>query len=151
MKYVFFSRPMFHGVYSPFYNGLLPTVLRDVVFGGCYTYLRYEWIGHYDVTAEHQWMGNMVAAAVATIASGPFNLARNVQYATISKKLAPTIPQVLTRLAEQTAAKKTIGKKLRFLQSRLRIGWGTARVAVGMAFGNHIYDQCMMAFEYKKS
>jgi hypothetical protein len=76
---------------------------------------------------------------------------RNVQYATMSKKLAPTIPQVLTRLAEQTAAKKTIGKKLRFLQSRLRIGWGTARVAVGMAFGNHIYDQCMMAFEYKKS
>lgn len=133
----------------PFYNGLLPTLLRDVVFGGCYTYLRYEWIGHNDIPAEHQWVGNVVAAAVATIASGPFNLARNVQYATQSKTLAPTILQVLARLVEQTAAQETLGQKWHYLQNRLRIGWGTARVAVGMAFGNHIYDQCMTAFEHK--
>ena len=40
---------------------------------------------------------------------------------------------------DETAAKPGL-EKFSFLQQRLRIGWGTARVAVGMAFGNYVYD-----------
>lgn len=124
----------------PFFNGLFPTLLRDVVFGGCYTYLRHA----RDIPPEHQWVGNMAAAAVATIASGPFNFARNIQYGTRSKRVAPTIPQVLKKLVVKTASHDTIYRSWRYASARLRIGWGTARVAVGMAFGNYVYDQCMI-------
>ena len=130
----------------PFFNGLRPTLYRDITFGGCYTYLRYA-INGPNVPPEHQWIGNVSAAAVATVVSGPFNLVRNVQYSTKSEKRAPTIPQVLSKLAEQVAAQNTLSGKFHLLQNRLRIGWGTARVAVGMAFGHFVYDECMAAFE----
>lgn len=135
------------GGFRPFLNGLRPTLYRDVVFGGCYTYLRYVINSQLSISREHQWIGNVTAAAVATIASGPFNLARNVQYATKSKKQAPTIPHVLYKLTEQVAAQDTVSGKLHLLQNRLRIGFGTARVALGMAFGHYVYDQCMVAFD----
>jgi hypothetical protein len=133
---------MFHkGGLRPFFNGLKPTLFRDIAFGGCYTYLRYAING--PLPDHHQWLGNMISAGIATMVSGPFNLARNEQYATRSKKVAPTIPQVFSALAQQVAEQDTLSGKLSLLQNRLRIGWGTARVAVGMAFGHYIYDKCM--------
>jgi hypothetical protein len=137
----------------PFFNGLQPTLLRDVVFGGCYTYLRYKLRLHHDDDDDeqsrrrHHTLSNVMAAAVATIASGPFNLVRNVQYATRSKKIAPTIMQVLKKLMYDVSEKETFGEKWHHVQSRLRIGWGTARVAVGMAFGQLLYDQCMGVYQ----
>lgn len=143
-------KEMWHkGGLRPFFNGLRPTLYRDVAFGGCYTYLRYVINGKL-VSPEHQWIGNVIAAAFATVVSGPFNLARNVQYATRSKKQAPTIPQVFEKLAEQVAEQPTLSGKLHLLQNRLRIGYGTARVAFGMAFGHYIYDQCMVAFDKRR-
>lgn len=137
------------GGLRPFFNGLRPTLFRDIAFGGCYTFLRYTINGS---SPEHnQWIGNMLAAGVATVVSGPFNLARNEQYATRSKKLAPTIPQVFKTLTENVAAQHTLSGKLHVLQHRLRIGWGTARVAVGMSFGHFVYDQCMLIFEKRRS
>lgn len=139
---------MWHkGGLRPFLNGLRPTLCRDIAFGGCYTFLRYTINGPSASPDHYQWIGNMLAAGVATVVSGPFNLARNEQYATKSKKLAPTIPQVFSTLAKQVAAQDNMSDKLHLLQNRLRIGWGTARVAVGMAFGHFIYDQSMQMFE----
>ena len=127
--------------HRPFFNGFLPTLLRDVAFGGCYTFLRHEW----NISPDRQWIGNMAAAAVATVVSGPFNLARNVQYGTKSKHAAPTIPQVMAQLRLELTQRDSPLEKWHHLQNRLRIGWGTARVAVGMSFGNYVYDRCMHA------
>ena len=130
------------GGIRPFTNGLYPTLCRDIVFGGCYTYVRLE-LQWYGLPPAYQWAGNMFAAALATVLSGPLNLARNVQYATTSRSDAPNIRQVLMQLHLEWTMKQTLWEKWHHVQSRLRIGWGTARVAVGMAFGQSVYENLM--------
>lgn len=124
-----------------FYKGLSSTLLRDVSFGGCYTFMRLQAQWAYSLPPEHQWMANLFAAGLATIVSGPFNLARNIQYSTKSSEIAPTTYQVLEELVTET--RQIEGGKfhqLKYITQRLRIGWGTARVAMGMAFGHWVYD-----------
>lgn len=84
-------------------------------------------------------MGNFLAAALATLASGPFNYARNIQYATSSRERADGTWRVLLALVDETR-EQDVGRRWRFVQSRLRIGWGTLRVAAGMAFAQAVYD-----------
>ena len=123
-----------------FYKGLASTLLRDVTFGGCYTFIRLQAQWAYNLPPEHQWMANLFAAALATIVSGPFNLVRNVQYSTKSSEIAPTTYHVLKELMIETRQKEGTPQRLKYLTQRLRIGWGTARVATGMAFGHWVYD-----------
>lgn len=42
----------------------------------------------------------------------------------------------------QVLLKQHLGERVNLLQERLRVGWGTARVAVGMAFTAHVYEYC---------
>lgn len=128
------------GGHVVFLKGMQSTLLRDITFGGCYTFFRLQLQYEYHVPPEHQWIANLCAAAMATIVSGPFNLARNVQYATKSEHVAPTTIQVFQQLKLEIQQYSTIQQKLLHLQNRLRIGWGTARVAMGISFGHAIYD-----------
>jgi hypothetical protein len=179
------------GSWRPFVKGLGPTILRDTAFGGTYTVLRLHIVQqqqqHNDHNGDdHQQGGrrqvntaaaNFVAAALATVVSGPFNYVRNVQYGTPSGERAPTVPQVLIGLFRETMAvgqqvvavvempqssgqsstgSSTSGGgamrmppqqprlllllRLHFVQTKLRIGWGTARVAMGMSFSHAVYD-----------
>lgn len=128
------------GSLRPFFNGLAPTLWRDVVFGGCYTWLRLQLQWWFDLKSNEQWKANFVAAGLATVVSGPFNYVRNVQYATSSRDRAPSISQVLKELFYDVRQETHISQKLNLLQNRLRIGWGTARVAMGMAFAHSVYD-----------
>lgn len=138
------------GGVRPFLNGLTPTLLRDVLFGGVYTYLRLE-MQFYGLPPEYQWAANMAAAAIATVVSGPFNLARNEQYSTRSVAKAPTIMEVFLGLIKEVHQLPTTYEKCHHLQTRLRIGYGTMRVAVGMAFGHSVYDTCMLQYESHKA
>ncbi|KAG7373195.1 mitochondrial carrier protein [Nitzschia inconspicua] len=135
------------GGLRPFGNGLLPTVYRDLVFGGTYTFLRLELQYRLELSQDKQWTANMAAAAMATIVSGPFNLARNVQYATRSKHKADNVSKVLHDFVVETQQQSTLWGKMRFVQNRLRIGWGTVRVAVGMSFGHFVYDRMLGMYE----
>mmetsp|Transcript_5172 Transcript_5172/g.7581 ORF Transcript_5172/g.7581 Transcript_5172/m.7581 type:complete len:344 (-) Transcript_5172:472-1503(-) len=152
------------GGIQPFLNGMLPTLGRDIVFGGCYTFLRMQIRKqleqqqpenphphpHSNSNKQHhqqqQWIANASAAAIATVVSGPLNFARNVQYATKSRKERKSIICILSKLVNHTLEKPTWMEKWTYVQNRLRIGWGTARVAVGVAFGHHVYDVCMTTF-----
>jgi hypothetical protein len=138
------------GGLRPFLNGLQPTILRDVTFGGVYTYLRLElqWAG---VPPDYQWVSNMMAAGIAAVVSGPFNLARNEQYAVRSFQKAPTIAQVLVGFIKEVKEAPSIFQKCHHIQSRLRIGYGTLRVAIGMSFGHHVYDTAMLQYELHKA
>eukprot|EP00980_Cylindrotheca_fusiformis_P008593 scaffold1828_cov98-Cylindrotheca_fusiformis.AAC.2 len=130
------------GGLRPFFNGMIPTVLRDLVFGGCYTLIRFELQYRFQLSNnDYQWAANMLAAALATIASGPFNLARNVQYATRSRNVADPIREVFVNFRSEIKERPTMLAKCKHIQNRLRIGWGTARVAVGMSFGHFVYDR----------
>jgi hypothetical protein len=128
------------GSLRPFANGLLPTIYRDVVFGGCYTYMRLEL--QYSFPSSQPWQTNMIAAGVATALSGPFNYVRNIQYGTKSNARAPNTYAVLVDLARETCAspRTRMSDRLVFLCTKLRVGWGTVRVALGVSFGHAVYD-----------
>lgn len=139
---------MFHkGGLRPFGNGLVPTVYRDLFFGGTYTFLRLELQYILQLRPEQQWGANMAAAALATVVSAPFNLVRNVQYATRSREKADGISKILHDFYNDAKSQETTWQRARYIQSRLRIGWGTVRVAVGMAFGHLVYDNLMGFYE----
>lgn len=134
------------GGVSPFFHGFVPTILRDVVFGGTYTFIRFQLNrfqlkdSEYSGGEQAQWASNMGAAALATVISGPFNLARNVQFATGSTEARPTISEVIMNLFSKASEKESMLDRLKYLQNRLRVGWGTFRVAAGMALGQQVYD-----------
>jgi len=142
------SMEMFRkGGFRPFGNGLLPTMLRDLLFGGTYTFLRLELQYFLQLRPEQQWAANMASAAMATVVSAPFNLVRNVQYATRSRVKADSISKILRDFAKEANRHETTWQRARYIQSRLRIGWGTVRVAVGMAFGHFVYDNLMGLYD----
>jgi hypothetical protein len=124
----------------PFLNGLNATVCRDAAFGACYTTIRLQLQWVYDLEAHNQFKGNFVAAGLATVVSSPWNYCRTIQYATRSKERQPTIRQVFAELAKEVKHEKGALAQLRLLQNRLRIGWGTLRVALGLSFAHSVYD-----------
>lgn len=112
------------------------------------------------------------AALVATVASSPWNYARNMKYGTPAHQQPPSTlrvsrhhhvlpctvnasptrvathpnphlrPQSLQHLMHSACKRPTLGQQLKYLQERLRIGWGSARVAVGMALGQYAFEKC---------
>jgi hypothetical protein len=132
---------MYHnGGLTPFRNGLLPRIGRDTLFGATYTSLRFRWAN--EVPEGWELASNTAAAAVATLVSGPLNYAQNVQYGTSSHETQVTIRGAFRLLVSEAAAMPTTRQRIGLVGDRLRIGWGTIRVAVGMAFGNYLYDKC---------
>lgn len=131
-------------------NGLGARVWRDIIFGATYSSCRRSWassLGERIDMSEHAhhlvsgvFIANCAAAAVATVVSGPMNYVQNMQYATSSRNHQLSIVMTLSRLANETTRHRGVFRKAAFLQARLRIGWGTFRVALGMGIGNYIYE-----------
>jgi hypothetical protein len=91
-------------------------------------------------SAGNNFMVNMAAAAAGTVLSSPFNYLRNIQFARSAKKEAQTMPVIMQSLRDEVAAARGPFAKASIIQGRLRVGWGTLRVASGMAIGAHFYD-----------
>jgi len=106
------------------------------------------------------FMCNFVAAGLAVGAASPFNHIRNIKFSISPGQNVPSGPHILKELIQECAtafssSNKTFsdGKKpFRYvmgafaasahLHSRLKIGVGTLRVALGMAFGSQVYSFC---------
>ena len=89
------------------------------------------------------FVSSLIAGALGTIASSPFNFVRNIKYGWPAKETPPSATIILGQLwteAGKKAREEGSRQSLSYLQERLRIGWGTARVAVGMAIGYEIYE-----------
>jgi len=131
------------GGLRPFFVGASATIQRDVVFGAFYAILRHELASDTaHAPGMNQFSANVVAASVATILSSPYNYIRNMNYATppgISPKSGSSVMLELWRNAMQETTLRT---RLSHVQSRLRIGWGTARVGCGMAVSAKLYSLC---------
>lgn len=119
-----------------FIVGTGATVNRDLVFGGIYALLRHELLasstGSGAGTPEKSgkppppgFLVNLVAASCATILSSPWNYIRNVHYATEKGDKPLAALAILRELWTDAMREKTPFERLRFLQARLRIGWGT--------------------------
>ncbi|MCE0722533.1 MULTISPECIES: hypothetical protein [Legionella] len=138
------------GGLKPFLKGTSATMTRDMVFGSTYEMLR-SLMQTTSKKSENKIPGsnqsyvdflyNASAAAVATIASSPFNYVRNMQYATSPNLKPPSACEAFTKVwNESKTPPQSFLSQLSFLQQRFRIGWGTARVAFGMAVGQKLFD-----------
>ena len=68
-----------HGGLRTFFRGLPATCLRDMVFGATFSTLRQR--DPESAIGGSIFVTNTIAAAVATVISGPFNFFRNIQFA----------------------------------------------------------------------
>ncbi|MES1910389.1 MAG: hypothetical protein MHM6MM_002992 [Cercozoa sp. M6MM] len=154
-----------HGGITPFMRGLAPTLTRDCVFGAafalmrhhCYRRLNLDETNSLSVQSQSQTPQTFervlaqarpltitaACAAAATALSAPFNFARNMQYAIHPRDETTSTLRTLYVLMQET---RESPQPLRFLLRRLRIGWGTARVAVGMAMSQLVYEQIKLRF-----
>lgn len=131
----------------PFVRGTCATVVRDVVFGGSFALVKFGLTElQAGVDDEHRarplmssMSASLIAGGCATVLSGPFNYARNMQYATPSS--VRRAPSSLSLLRDLFARARLEPFPLVFLQTQLRLGWGTARVAVGMMVGWEVYGR----------
>ena len=65
-------------------------------------------------------------------------------YATRAPAATPATWASIMKLVKET---RTHPKPLPYLQQQLAVGWGTARVAVGMALGSSVYERSKSALE----
>jgi len=141
------------GGFLRFFVGSGATVSRDLLFGGVFAYFRHHFHSmHYDRAAGSRYdfstesliefIVNMLSASIATILSSPFNYIRNIHYATPPDSAPQTAHYILRDLVASASKEPTVIEQFLYVQSRLRIGWGTARVGCGMAFSASLYKLC---------
>lgn len=135
------------GGVQTFVKGTTATMTRDMAFGSTYEMLRSlmrtkaEKTESKKLSANQSFIYNAGAAAVATVVSSPFNYVRNMHYATPPDRKPASAYEVLTHLwNESKNPGHSFISRLSFFQQKLRFGWGTARVAVGMAVGQKLFD-----------
>lgn len=132
-----------------FLRGALTTAARDAVFGSVFSLRRCELF-----SAERSSLPQSVVAmgcsALAAAASSPFNYVRNMAY-----REPPSAPlesrgekvaflrRVSRELAKEVAQQASAAQKFTLLWRRMGIGWGTLRVACGMALTAQTYNQCL--------
>jgi len=131
-----------------FFRGVGPTMARDAVFGCCFSLRKLV-----DDGQEQSAIGfgaAMFCAAAGTIASSPFNYLRNLCYAEPPTASIDTLrdkrrfwQQSFGSLAADARNAGSVLGAMRVVQNRLRIGWGTARVAFGMALTDCIYKRLL--------
>jgi hypothetical protein len=139
----------FKGGIRPFFVGASATITRDLVFGGFFAIFRHNILRtgnendhSYNANVSNNFIVNLVSGCFATVLSSPFNYVRNVHYATPPETIPSSAIQILLKLWRDSKSKGSIISQLKYLQGNLRIGWGTARVGCGMAFGAKVYAFC---------
>lgn len=135
------------GQLKPFLKGTQATIGRDVIFGSTYEVTRH--LMRKNVSKPNKFnedyldfICNASSAGFATIASAPLNYARTIQYAAPPNEITPTILRTLKDVwKESKQNNRSLFSRTSFFQQKFRMGWGTARVAVGMALGQQVFDE----------
>lgn len=135
-----------------FFVGSGATTLRDLIFGGFFALCRHEQLllirrqnghdGNHKPSQMRAFTVNAVAATVATVLSSPLNYIRVVHYATPPDVKPQGSIEILKALWHSAAQEKSLWESAHYIQNRLRLGWGTARVGFGMAFSASLYNYC---------
>lgn len=134
--------------YGVVLRGMVPGVVRDGVFG--FIFAMRKSVLTEDCSKVTQFWTSSVFAAAATAASSPFNLVRNLCYARACDEPLVSWSQrrkhwqmIVEDIFEGTRSQSTLRAKTSHMLNRLMIGWGTARVAVGMALSDILYSWCV--------
>ena len=146
------------GGLKPFANGTAITVARDALWGGFYEVLRYRLRICLSQTASGHTHPDTVkiasdatAAGTATIICSLLNYARTKKYSTEPVCKPPSAIESIGQLFKEVKAQPGLLTKVSLFQNRLAIGWGTTRVAVGMALGQYITEQVKEVFTINPS
>jgi len=134
-----------------FFRGLPATVWRDAAFGAVFGYSRQKLRAlatdqtPSSTSAAVRFVADACAAALATAVSAPFNYARNVQFSQPVTEPALGTSAALAALKRETLAHAPPLERVAFLQRRLNVGWGTLRVACGMAIASWSFERLVGA------
>ncbi|MDX1901744.1 MAG: hypothetical protein SFW66_07050 [Gammaproteobacteria bacterium] len=126
-----------NGGFRPFMKGASATIGRDAVFGIVYEVTRHN----KDENPSTQFARNIVSGSLAAVASSPLNYLRSMAYASSPELKALGARKVFTDLWHESKSCLTLPSKLSFFQRRFLIGYGTARVGLGMAAGQFLFDK----------
>mmetsp|Transcript_7624 Transcript_7624/g.8751 ORF Transcript_7624/g.8751 Transcript_7624/m.8751 type:complete len:285 (+) Transcript_7624:308-1162(+) len=126
-----------------FFRGTPVTCVRDAIFGATYATFRRGAKDDADSKDTGSFFRNMMAAAAGTALSSPINYVRNMQFSASLHVKTPRIVDICSLLVDDVRnySDKIVPRVL-YLQRRLAIGWGTFRVAFGMAIGSKLYEEC---------
>ncbi|CAE8633842.1 unnamed protein product [Polarella glacialis] len=137
-----------------FARGIISTVFRDGTFGLCFSLRKY---GQGQAGREkglnefvaRDFMVSMACAALGTVISSPFNYVRNRSYAVSSEVALESACAKWNFWCEHMGflwhgmrRQESTLAGFRWLQVRMQLGWGTARVACGMAMTDLLYHKC---------
>lgn len=130
-------------------KGLAPTLTRDIIFGMFYESFRHITFNYAKTLTNYEkvqssspyirFVSDMVAAGCGTILSSPFNYVRNMHYATPLGEKPLSTMTTLKQLYTKNSHLPLVSQ-MNIFRERFRIGWGTARVATGMATGQLVFD-----------
>jgi len=143
-----------NGGASAFFKGMLITGFRDMIFGCTYEVgsLGLKHLLHEDYFGSStSFFANLIAGALATVASGPANYVRTMKYTTSPNEAAPSAGKILKELWIQTREKPNFFERLGNIQHRMKIGWGTMRVGCGMAVGQKLFDETKAYLELQRA
>lgn len=150
------------GGFKPFFAAYRVTAVREAAFGSIYEssrfFLRQQLRSHDASTCRspivmiptkimpmhfsREFACDCTAATLAAIASSPINFVRTMQLATPSGCVPPSFSVVLSQLHRDIMQQRSLWLRLSYAQDRLRIGWGSVRVGLGMAVGDLIFRFC---------
>lgn len=125
------------------FRGVRVSVARDAVFGVVYEVLRSSSLPAVDsanTTETSSFIRNVTAAGIASCCSAPFNYCRNIAYGAPSHSTPLGTRQLLRLLWVQCKQRSTPLERLRFLNSRCNLVWGTLRVGLGMGVGQGMFQ-----------
>lgn len=134
------------GGVRPFTKGVSATIARDVVFGSTYESIRYLMQKNLPPMpsmkkSSSDFLFNSTAAGLATIISGPLNYARNMQFSSAPNERTLPIRSIINEVRQESEQhRQSCFSRLSFFQQRFRVGWGTARIAVGIGVGQAVFD-----------
>eukprot|EP01126_Amoeba_proteus_P000650 TRINITY_DN10180_c0_g2_i1.p1 TRINITY_DN10180_c0_g2~~TRINITY_DN10180_c0_g2_i1.p1 ORF type:complete len:316 (+),score=51.00 TRINITY_DN10180_c0_g2_i1:80-949(+) len=134
-----------------FFKGMWVTGARDMIFGSTYEVVRIFLQHSFPkkdtfLGVSSQLCSNLVAGCVATVLSSPVNYVRTMKYSTPAHENVPSALRILADLWKSSES-PTLFRRTKILQDRLKIGWGTARVGCGMAFGQYVFDRTKFFLE----
>jgi len=141
------------GGIRPFLRGIRPTVGRDLVFGGFFSFLRRDFTnristGDLPPNPFLCFACDIAAATIATTFSSPFNYARNIMYSSPPGVRELRTMTLIGGLFKKAARQPNFLQSLIFLQNNLKIGVATLRVAFSMALAASTY-RTYTAFDKK--
>lgn len=135
-------------------RGVISTMMRDGIFGFCFSLRRLapNKTGAVEQPVASDFAAAVVCAAVGTTLGSPFNYLRNLSYAQNScveleswQAKRAFAERAFGDLSRETREAGSFAGRLRVIVTRFNLGWGTLRVAVGMAMTDHVYTSCVRA------